>query len=83
MLRHFPWKSSSAQCGGHRVGMVPVNLIDSLLRQIIFARGLRTPMPVIVVGVIGGTLSNGIIGLLVGPIVLAVASDFVGRFCWG
>ena len=40
-------------------------------------------MPVIVVGVIGGTLSNGIIGLFVGPIVLAVASDFVGRFCWG
>jgi predicted PurR-regulated permease PerM len=57
--------------------MVPVNLIDNVLRPIIFARGLKTPMLVIIVGVIGGTLSNGIIGLFVGPIVLAVAWDLL------
>ena len=39
--------------------IVPVNLIDNILRPIIFARGLKTPMLVIIVGVIGGTLSNG------------------------
>jgi predicted PurR-regulated permease PerM len=55
--------------------MVPVNLIDNVLRPIIFTRGLKTPMLVIIAGVIGGTLSNGIIGLFVGPIVLAVAWD--------
>jgi predicted PurR-regulated permease PerM len=44
---------------------------------IIFARGLKTPMLVIIVGVVGGTLSNGIIGLFVGPIVLAVAWDLL------
>ena len=53
--------------------MIPVNLIDNVLRPIIVARGLKTPMLVIIVGVIGGTLSNGIIGLFVGPIVLAAA----------
>jgi predicted PurR-regulated permease PerM len=37
------------------------------------ARGLSTPMPVIVVGVIGGTMSYGIVGLFFGPIVLSVA----------
>jgi predicted PurR-regulated permease PerM len=41
------------------------------------SRGLRTPMLVIFVGAIGGTLSNGIIGLFVGPIVLAVAWDLL------
>jgi predicted PurR-regulated permease PerM len=60
--------------------IVPVNLIDNVLRPIIFTRGLKTPMLVIVVGVIGDTLSNGIIGLFVGPIVLAVAWDLLVAF---
>jgi predicted PurR-regulated permease PerM len=60
--------------------IVPVNLMDNILRPIIFARGLKTPMLVILVGVIGGTLSNGIIGLFVGPIVLAVAWDLLVAF---
>jgi predicted PurR-regulated permease PerM len=60
--------------------MVPVNLIDNVLRPIIFARGLKTPMLVIIVGVIGGTLSSGIIGLFVGPIVLAVTWDLLVAF---
>ena len=60
--------------------MVPVNLIDNVLRRIIFSRGLKTPMLVIIIGVIGGTLSNGIIGLFVGPIVLAVAWDLLVAF---
>jgi predicted PurR-regulated permease PerM len=60
--------------------MVPVNLIDNILRPIIFARGLKTPMLVIIIGVIGGTLSNGIIGLFVGPIVLALAWDLLVAF---
>jgi predicted PurR-regulated permease PerM len=60
--------------------IVPVNLIDNVLRPIIFTRGLKTPMLVIIVGVIGGTLSNGIIGLFVGPIVLAVGWDLLVAF---
>jgi len=53
--------------------MVPVNLLDNVLRPIIMTRGLTTPMLVILIGVIGGTLFHGIIGIFVGPIVLAVA----------
>ncbi len=52
--------------------MVPVSLADNILRPIIMARGLSTPMPVILVGVIGGMIAYGISGLFVGPIVLAV-----------
>jgi predicted PurR-regulated permease PerM len=37
------------------------------------ARGLATPMPLIMVGVIGGTIAYGIVGLSFGPIVLSVA----------
>jgi predicted PurR-regulated permease PerM len=52
--------------------MVPVSLADNVLRPVIMARGLSTPMPVILVGVIGGMIAYGISGLFVGPIVLAV-----------
>jgi predicted PurR-regulated permease PerM len=53
--------------------MVPVNLIDNVLRPLLLAKGLSTPIPVILVGVIGGTLAHGMIGLFVGPIVLSIA----------
>jgi predicted PurR-regulated permease PerM len=57
--------------------MIPVNLIDNFLRPIIMGRGLKTPILVILIGVIGGTLAYGITGLFLGPIVLAVVWEFV------
>jgi predicted PurR-regulated permease PerM len=38
----------------------------------VMAKGLHTPIPVILIGVIGGTLAHGMIGLFVGPIVLSI-----------
>jgi predicted PurR-regulated permease PerM len=53
--------------------MIPVGLLDNVLRPIVMARGLTTPMPVIFNGVVGGTIAYGISGLFLGPIVLSVA----------
>jgi predicted PurR-regulated permease PerM len=52
--------------------MVPVALLDNVLRPMLMGRGLSVPTPVILVGVIGGTLAYGITGLFLGPIVLSV-----------
>ena len=52
--------------------MIPVNLLDNILRPFVLGRGLDTPVLVILIGVIGGTISYGITGLFLGPIVLAV-----------
>jgi predicted PurR-regulated permease PerM len=52
--------------------MIPVSLLDNILRPFVMARGLETPMLIILIGVIGGTISYGITGLFLGPIVLAV-----------
>jgi predicted PurR-regulated permease PerM len=52
--------------------MVPVMLLDNVLRPLVMARGLATPMPVILIGVIGGALAHGLIGLFIGPIVLSI-----------
>ena len=53
--------------------MVPVCLVDNVLRPVIMGRGLTTPMPVIFAGLLGGVLAYGVIGVFIGPIVLAVA----------
>jgi predicted PurR-regulated permease PerM len=55
----------------------PLLLLDNVLRPILMARGLPTPMAVILAGVICGTLTGGLIGLFVGPVVLSVFYDLL------
>ena len=57
--------------------MIPVALLDNFLKPVLMAKGLKTPMLVIFIGVIGGTLAHGLIGLFLGPIVLAVFYDLL------
>ena len=40
-------------------------------------KGLQTPVLVILAGVIGGTISYGLVGLFLGPVVLAVFYDLL------
>ena len=40
---------------------------DNVLKPLVMGRSLTTPMPVIFIGLIGGTLAHGIVGLFVGP----------------
>ena len=55
----------------------PLLLLDNVLRPILMARGLPTPMAVILAGVICGTLAGGLIGLFIGPVVLSVFYDLL------
>jgi predicted PurR-regulated permease PerM len=54
-----------------------VGLSDNALKPLLMGRGLSTPVLVIFVGVLGGTLAHGILGLFVGPIILAVAWELL------
>ena len=47
--------------------------MDNFLRPILIKRGADLPLLLIFAGVIGGLLAFGLIGLFVGPVVLAVA----------
>lgn len=46
--------------------------LDNVLRPILIKRGADLPLVLIFAGVLGGLLAFGIIGLFVGPVVLAV-----------
>src|SRR5438552_716606 len=54
-----------------------VGLADNILKPMLMGRGLSTPMLVIFIGVLGGMLAHGIVGLFIGPIILAVAWELM------
>jgi predicted PurR-regulated permease PerM len=57
--------------------LVLVGISDNLLKPVLMGRGLSTPVLVIFIGVMGGTLAHGIVGLFIGPIILAVAWELM------
>ena len=48
-------------------------LMDNILRPILIKRGADLPLLLILLGVIGGLLAFGLLGLFLGPVILAVA----------
>ncbi|WP_354677917.1 AI-2E family transporter, partial [Cupriavidus plantarum] len=48
-------------------------LVDNVLKPMVLGRGVAVPMPVVLIGALGGMISGGVIGLFVGPVALAVA----------
>jgi predicted PurR-regulated permease PerM len=59
------------------VYLLLVGFSDNALKPLLMGRGLSTPVLVIFMGVLGGTLAHGIVGLFVGPIILAVAWELL------
>jgi predicted PurR-regulated permease PerM len=59
-----------------------VGLMDNFLRPVLIKRGADLPLMLIFAGVIGGLVAFGIVGIFVGPVLLAVAytllDDWVG-----
>jgi predicted PurR-regulated permease PerM len=45
---------------------------DNVLKPLLLGRGVDVPMPVILIGALGGMVSAGIVGLFVGAVLLAV-----------
>ena len=46
---------------------------DGFLKPLLLGRGVEVPMLVILIGAIGGMLSGGVMGLFIGPVILAIA----------
>lgn len=57
--------------------LVLVGISDNALKPLLMGRGLSTPVLVIFIGVLGGTLAHGIVGLFIGPVILAVAWELM------
>jgi predicted PurR-regulated permease PerM len=50
-----------------------VGSLDNILRPVLIRKGADLPLLLIFAGVIGGLFAFGLLGLFVGPVILAVA----------
>jgi predicted PurR-regulated permease PerM len=53
---------------------IPVILFDNVVRPFLIKKGADLPLLLIFAGVIGGLIAFGVIGLFIGPVVLAVSN---------
>ena len=51
--------------------------LDNFLRPILIRKGVDMPLILVFIGVIGGLLSMGVIGLFIGPVILAVTNSLL------
>jgi predicted PurR-regulated permease PerM len=58
---------------GFLVWAIFCSTFDNFLRPLLIKRGADLPLLLIFTGVIGGLIAFGVIGLFIGPVVLAVA----------
>jgi len=62
---------------------VVVGTMDNFLRPYLIKKGADLPLLLIFAGVIGGLIALGIIGIFIGPVVLAVAYTLAGSWVQG
>jgi len=75
-------KSGAVWGTGFLVWAVFCGTLDNLVRPILIRRGADLPLLLIFAGVIGGLVAFGILGLFVGPVVLAVAYTLLREWIW-
>ena len=66
------WSGDTGWATALLVWSLIVGSLDNFLRPMLIKRGADLPLLLIFAGVIGGMLSFGLIGIFVGPVVLAV-----------
>jgi predicted PurR-regulated permease PerM len=67
------WSGEVAVAVALLVWAVMVGALDNVLRPILIRQGADLPLLLVFAGVIGGILGFGLIGIFVGPVILAIA----------
>lgn len=67
------WKGDTSWATFLLVWTIIVAFLDNFLRPILIKKGADLPILLIFVGVVGGLIAFGVIGIFVGPVVLAVS----------
>jgi len=67
------WKDDTAWFVALLIWTILVGSLDNILRPVLIKKGADLPLLLIFAGVIGGLFAFGLLGLFVGPVLLAVA----------
>jgi len=78
----YIWSSghySTAAAITHTIILLLVGLADNVLKPLLLGRGVDVPMPVMLLGALGGMASGGILGMFVGATLFALGHQiFMG-----
>jgi len=47
-------------------------MVDNVLKPMLLGRGVDVPMPVVLLGALGGMATNGILGMFIGATLLSI-----------
>jgi predicted PurR-regulated permease PerM len=77
------WASGSYSTGpaiAYTVVLFVGGLADNVLKPLMLGRGVDAPMPVILIGALGGMATGGILGMFIGATVLALGYQIFMRW---
>jgi predicted PurR-regulated permease PerM len=74
------WSSSAGWGTFLLVWTLVVGAMDSFLRPVLIRKGADLPLLLIFSGVVGGLIAFGLIGIFVGPVVLAVSHTLLSAW---
>lgn len=63
--------------------LLVAGLADNVLKPLMIGRGVEVPMPIILIGALGGMASGGILGMFVGATLLALGYQIFMRWVAG
>jgi predicted PurR-regulated permease PerM len=64
-------------------GLLAISSVDNVIRPLIISQGSKMPFVLIFVGVIGGALAFGLVGVFIGPTLLAVCFRLIAEWSAG
>jgi predicted PurR-regulated permease PerM len=74
------WQGAAGAATGLLLWTLVVVTLDNVLRPLLMTKGADLPMLLMFAGAMGGLLAFGLIGVFVGPVVLAVSYTLLGAW---
>ena len=74
----YIWASGDYSTGSavtHTIILLVVGMADNVLKPLMLGRGVDVPMPVILLGALGGMATGGLLGMFVGATALAIGYE--------
>jgi predicted PurR-regulated permease PerM len=67
----------------YTIYFVIAGLSDNVLKPLLLGRGVEAPMPIILLGALGGMVHSGLIGLFIGAVLLALGYQLFNEWVAG
>jgi len=73
VIAYIWWSGDSTMWNAvYTVYLIVAGMADNVLKPMLLGRGVDAPMPIVLIGALGGMVSGGMIGLFVGAVLMSL-----------